>query len=163
MHEEVNSVIYFLNTKNKDQLEELGIKDRTKTILEVKRVLTKRTLMQNLERRCHDMQVEINDFMEKFAILQKKGLPSPLMINDRLMRHKDYVDKLNQYAGTQASSSTSVSGIKALPAGRVLYNSLENLFYVEHELKHLFPIQPTFFKYTEIDETLRKLQKTRIP
>lgn len=85
------------------------------------------------------------------------------MINDRLMKHRDYVDKLNKYAGNQASSSTSVSGIKALPIGRVLSDSLENLLYVEHELKHLFPIQPTFFRYTKTDETLKKLQKTRIP
>ena len=55
--------------------------------------------MQNLERRCHDMQAEINAFMEKFDILQGKGLPSPLVTNDRLMRHKDYVEKLNKYAG----------------------------------------------------------------
>ena len=48
--------------------------------------------------------------MEKFSILQSKGLPSPLVINEKLMRHIDYVDKLNQYADNQASSSTSVSG-----------------------------------------------------
>ena len=63
--------------------------------MEIKRVLTKNTLMKNLERRCHDMQANINAFMEKFAILQSKGLPSPLVINEKLMRHKDYVDKLN--------------------------------------------------------------------
>jgi len=59
----------FLNNKNKEQLEELGISDRIDTILEIKRVLTKRTLMQNPERRCQDMQVEINSFMEKFTVL----------------------------------------------------------------------------------------------
>lgn len=163
MPEEANRLINFLNTKSKYQLEELGIKDITETILETKRVLTKRTLMKNLERKCHDMQAEVNAFMDKFSILQSKGIPNPLMINDKLMRHKDYVDKLNQYAGNQASSSTCALGIKELPTGRVLYDSLENLFYVEHELNCLFPIQPTFFMYKEIDETLRKLQKTRIP
>jgi len=55
MPEEANKIIHFLNTRNKEQLEELAINDRTKTILETKRVLTKKTLMQNLERRCHDM------------------------------------------------------------------------------------------------------------
>ena len=78
------------------------------------------------------------------------------------MKHIDYVNKLNKYAGDKASSLTS-SGIKALPTGRVLYDNLENLFYVEHEIKHLFPIQPTFFRYTETDETLRKLQKHKLP
>lgn len=66
-------------------------------------------------------------------------------------------------AGNQARSSTSASGIKAFPTGPVLYDNLENLFYVEHEMKQLFPIQSTFFRYTEIDETLRKIQNMRIP
>jgi len=79
------------------------------------------------------------------------------------MRHKHYVDKLYQYANNQASSSTSSSTPKALPTGRVLYDSMEKLFYVEHELKHLFPIQPNFLKYTEANEILRKLQRTKIP
>ena len=84
--------------------------------------------------------MEINYFMEKFPILQNKRLPSPLVINDRLMKHIDYVDKFNKYAENQASWSTSASGIKALPTGPVLYDSLENLFYIEHEVKHLFTI-----------------------
>lgn len=79
------------------------------------------------------------------------------------MNHIDYVDKLNKYARKQANSSTSASGIKALPTGRVLYDSFENLFYVEREIKHLFPIHPIFFRFIETDETVRKLQKQRLP
>lgn len=79
------------------------------------------------------------------------------------MSHKDYVEKWNKYVGNQAGPSTSASIEKGFPTGRFLYDNLENLFYVEHEIKHLFLIQPTFFSYTEADETLRKLQKTRIP
>ena len=109
------------------------------------------------------MQEDINDFMEKFGILQSKGLPSPLVINDKLMRHEDYVDKLSQYANNQASSSTSASTLKALSTLRVLYDILENLFYVEHEIKHFLPIQLNFVKYIEVDEIFRKLQRTRIP
>ena len=67
--EEAKSLIQFLNTRNKYQLEELFIQDKTGTILEIKRVFTKRTLMQNLERRCHDMQEEINVFMKRFDVL----------------------------------------------------------------------------------------------
>jgi len=162
MPEEATRVIIFLNSKNKYQLEELGIQDRTCTILEIKKVLTKRSLMQNLERRCQNIQEEIDDFMKKFGIFQSKGLPSPLVINDKLMTHIDYVDKSALYADNQTSSSASASAPKALPTGRVLYDSLENLFYVEHEIKHLFQVQPNFFKYTEVDEILRKPQRTRM-
>lgn len=76
MPEEATRLINFLNTNNKYQLEEMGIRDKTGTILEIKKVLTKKSLMQNLERRCLNMQEEIDDFMNKFGILQSKGLKS---------------------------------------------------------------------------------------
>ena len=104
------------------------------------------------------MQEDIDEFMGKLGILQSKGLPGPLVINDKLMREDDYVNKLHQYANSQASSSAP----QALPTRRVLYDSLENLFYVENEMKHLFPMQPNFVKYTEADESFRKLTRTRI-
>ena len=69
MPDEANRLIHFLNNKNKEHLEELGIADKIETILEIKRVLTKKNFMQNLGRRFQDMQVEINSFMEKFTIL----------------------------------------------------------------------------------------------
>lgn len=79
------------------------------------------------------------------------------------MRDEEYIDKLDQYENNQASSSSSSSTPKELPTGRVPYDSLENLFYVEHELKQLFPIQPNSVKYTTVDNIFGKLQRTRIP
>ena len=109
------------------------------------------------------MQVEINSFTERFTVLHKKGLPSPLGSNDRLMKHIDYTHKLNKYATDQITSLASTSGEKALPSGQALYNNLENLFYIEHEVRHLFTLQPNFFRYTETYETLRKLQRHKLP
>ena len=45
MPELANSLIHFLNSRNRHQLEQLNIEDRTGTILEIKKVFTKRTLM----------------------------------------------------------------------------------------------------------------------
>jgi hypothetical protein len=45
MPTQANEIIKFLNSKTREELEELRIEDRTETILEVKRVLTKRGLM----------------------------------------------------------------------------------------------------------------------
>jgi len=75
-----------LNTKTSEELAALDIRDRTCTILTIKRVLTMRTLMQNLERRCQDMQVEIDSFIERFAVLHERGLPSLLGSNECLLR-----------------------------------------------------------------------------
>ena len=107
--------------------------------------------MQTLERKCQNMQENIDEFMGKFGILQSKGLLSPLVINDKLMRQH------------QANSQASSFAPKVLPTRRVLYDSLENLFYIEHEVKHLFPVKPNFVKYIEIDEICKKLTSTRIP
>lgn len=96
--------------------------------------------MLNSEEKCHNMQVAIDRFMAKFQILMQKGLPSPMVINDKLMTQMDYGNRLRQLAKEQASTSS----IKALPTGKVLYNTFENLFFLEHEIKHLFLTKPNF-------------------
>lgn len=82
---DANRLIHFLNNKNRYELQELNIEDRTETILEIRKVLSKRNLMLNLEEKCHNMHVAIDRFMAKFQILREKGLPSLLVINDKLM------------------------------------------------------------------------------
>jgi len=82
---EENQLIDFLNSRNRYHLDELQIEDRTSTNIEIKKVLTKRNLMLNLEKRCHSIQVDIDSFMLKYGILREKGLPSPLVIHDKLM------------------------------------------------------------------------------
>jgi len=148
-----------LNSKSKHQLEQWDIEDRTATILEIKKVLIKKNLMLNLEKRCQSIQEDINDFMLKYDILRDKGLPSPLIINDKLMTHDDYSAKLHQQARNQASSST----VKALPTRKVLYDGLENILCIEHEVKPLFTVQPNFAKYTKADEIYKKLIRMKIP
>ena len=56
---EANEIIKFLNSKSKEELEALQIEDRTERILEVKRILTKKGLMLQLEERVQAMDVAI--------------------------------------------------------------------------------------------------------
>jgi len=138
MPEQANRLIQFLNTHTKEQLAALDIRDRTSTILTIKRVLTMRTFIQNLERKCQDMQMEINAFTQKFTTLEEKGLPSLLTNDYRLMTHADYVHRLNTYVDNQVTASSSSAEEKALPSRQSLYDNLENLFFIEHEVRHLF-------------------------
>jgi len=122
--EEATRIIQFLNSKNNYELQELDINDRTGTILEVKKVLTKRNLMMNLEDKCQTMELAIGRFMVKLDALRQKGLPNPMVINDRLMPHGDYNKKIREVARDQANNSS----MNGLPAGKVLYHTFENLF-----------------------------------
>lgn len=47
--------------------------------------------------------------------------------------------------------------MSGIPIGKVLYQTFENLFYLEHEVKHLFINKPTIAKYIEADEIYRKM------
>jgi len=159
MPEDANRLINFLNNKNRYELHELNTEDRTETILEIRKFLSKRNLTMNLEEKFHNMQVAIDRFMAKFQILREKGLPSPFVINDKLMTQLDYDNRLRQLAKEQAS----ILSIKALPTGKVLYNTFENLFFLQHEIKHLFITKPNFAKYTEVDEIYRRMMNDKLP
>ena len=55
MLEDATRIIQFLNNKNKYELQELEMEDKTQTILEVRKVLSRRNLMLNLNDKCQDM------------------------------------------------------------------------------------------------------------
>lgn len=122
-----------------------------------------RTLMHNLERKSQDMQVE-SSFLEKITVLQEKGFASLVGNNEHLLRQDGYQIILNKYAtDKQSASSSSTPAEKTLPFGQSLYKNLENLFYIEHEVQHLFRVQPNFYRYKDTDEILIKLQRHQFP
>jgi F0F1-type ATP synthase membrane subunit b/b' len=96
MPAQANEIIRFLNSKTREELEELKIEDRTETILEVKRVLTKRGLMLQLEEKIQVMDQGVQRFFSKIDALQRKGLPGMKVINDKLMTLTDYKKKLTE-------------------------------------------------------------------
>jgi hypothetical protein len=95
---EENEIIRFLNSKTREELEDLKIEYRTETILKVKRVLTKRGLMLQLEEKAQNMDVGVQRFFSKIDTLQKKGLPSLLVLNDKLMTLSNYKKKISTVA-----------------------------------------------------------------
>lgn len=98
-------LIQFLNSKKKSQLQELEIEDKIATILEVKKVLTKKDLMHKLEEKSKEMQVAVDRFMTKFDKIKEKGLPNPLVIHDKHMEQGDYNDKLRDVARQEVDTS----------------------------------------------------------
>ena len=61
--------------------------------------------MVQLEEKCQNLELAITKFMVKFDVLRQKGLPNPLVINDRLMKHEDYDNKIREVAKEQANNS----------------------------------------------------------
>jgi len=64
-HEHAKTLIKFLNSKNIEELEQLGIQDMTKVILELRRMKTKRNLMLQLDNKCQSLEANIQRFHKR--------------------------------------------------------------------------------------------------
>jgi hypothetical protein len=159
MPTQANEIIKFLNSKTREELEELKIEDRTETILEVKRVLTKRGLMLQLEEKVQAMDLGVQRFFSKIEALQKKGLPGLKVINDKLMTLPDYKKRLADVS----KDSSKFAGIQGSITGKAFLDALQWDISIQHEIRYIFLTKPTFAKYTEMDEVYRRLLKVNVP
>ena len=75
------------------------------------------------------------------------------------MPQKDYDKKIKEFSKEQVNKPTA----QGTPTGKVLLQYFEDLFFLQHEIKYLFLIKPTFARYTEADENFRKLKNVQIP
>jgi hypothetical protein len=159
MPTQANEIIKFLNSKTMEELEELKIEDRTKTILEVKIILTKRGLMLQLEEKVQAMDLGLQIFFSKIEALQKKGLPGLKVINDKLMTLPDYKKRLTDVA----KDSSKFAGIQGSITSKEFLDALQWDISIQHESQYIFVTKPTFAKYTEMDEVYRRYSKSTCP
>ena len=76
----------------------------------------------------------------RFAALQSKGLPTLLTSSGKLLSHEQYANRVNNFSSNQITASSSTLEETGPPFGHNLYDKLENLFYIQHEINHLFDI-----------------------
>jgi hypothetical protein len=154
-------MIEVLNYRTSSQLVKMGIGNRTETISLIKRVLTMKSLIQTLDRRIQDMQADINKFQNRFLALQDKGLPS-LLESGKLLSHEKYIKRVSTFAAIQIAETPGTSSAGPV-TGKILFEKLDNLFFIRNEVSHLFDEPPHFYKYTEADETLGSILKHQLP
>lgn len=107
MPELANRMIQVLNNRIGAQLAEMGIRNRTDTILLIKRVLTLRNYVQALDKKFQEMQTDVNEFIAKLTALHNRGLPSLVSSAGRLLSHEHYAKRVNNYATNQITASSS--------------------------------------------------------
>ena len=163
MPEIATRMIDVLNYRTSSQLIKMGIGNRTETISLIRRVMTLRNLIQTLERRTQDMQADINKFQNRFMALQNRGLPSPLDPSGKLLSHEKYAKRVSNFAATQISEASSASTEAGPVTGQILFDRVDNLFFIRNEIAHLFDEPPHFYKYTEADETMGSILKHQLP
>ena len=81
------------------------------------------------------------------------------VINNKLMTLADYKKRLTEVS----KDSSKFAGIQANIIGRAFMEALQLDFEIQHEIRHIFVIKPTFAKYTDMDEVFRRLLKVTVP
>jgi hypothetical protein len=105
------------------------------------------------------MDVGVQKFFGKIDVLQKKGLPSLLVLNGKLMTLSNYKKRIIMVA----NGSSNFSGIQGSITSKSFLEMLQLDLSIQHEIKHIFITKPTFENYTEINEVYRGLLKFTIP
>jgi len=140
MPTQANEIIIFLNSKTREDLEELKIEDKIETILEVKRVLTKRGIMLQLEKKVQVMEQGVQKFFNKIDALP------------------DYKKRLSNVS----KDSSKFSGIQGSITGKAFMDALQLDISIQHEIRYIFLTKPTFTNYTDMDEVSRRLLKVTV-
>lgn len=161
--DQASQLIDFLNRQDKDELAAVGITNRTEAILMAKKVLTLRSYVQTAERRSYEIQTEVEDYKLRMGMLQARGLPSLLSSTGKLINRDQFTNRMATYIENQITASSSTSEEAVPPTGQSLYTRLEGSFFIENEVNHLFETPPSFFRYTELDETLIKMRRHQMP
>jgi hypothetical protein len=110
--------------------------------------LTKRGLIFQLEEKVQAMDLGVQRFFSKIEALQKKGLPGPKVINDKLMTLPDYKKRLAEVA----KDSSKFAGILGSIIDKAFLDALQWDIGIQHEIRYIFLTKPTFAKYTEMDK-----------
>jgi hypothetical protein len=105
------------------------------------------------------MDIGVQRFFNKMDILHKKGLPGLLVINGKLITLSDYKQKII----TVEKDGSKFVGIQGNITGKEFLETLKLDLNIQHEIKHIFITNPTFAKYTEMDEVYCRLLKIIIP
>lgn len=74
----------------------MGNDDRTNSVLQTRKFLTKKNLMLQMKDKCESLQTHVNKFYIKFFVLQQKGLPYFINSQGKMVTKEDYQRSLHK-------------------------------------------------------------------
>jgi hypothetical protein len=114
--------------------------------------------MLQLEEKVQNMDVGVQNFSAKLMPCRRKVFRL-MVLNDKLMTLSDYKQKIAMVA----KDSSKFSGIQGSITGKAFLETLQPDLSIQHEIKYIFTVKPTFSKYTEVDEIYRRMLKVTTP
>jgi hypothetical protein len=158
--EEAKELIKFLNSRYKDQLKTLSINDRTILVMEANKVLSKMHLLQNTERKVHELARGISSFKRIFKEVISFGLPNLWDGVGDLFLEEEYQKRLDQRRNDDKIFERMDRPLKGKDMYDMLAGDFVLLCTLRLVLKGLSP--PSYEKYTDLDEISRNMKQIGI-
>jgi len=110
------------------------VNDRTNIVMDAKRVITKRILLQNEKPKCHELMREISTFKNMFRDVIKNGLPLFWNVNGDLYPMNNYQNLLED----RINSDNKFEKIDGTLKGQDVVELLAVDFELLHNMKNDF-------------------------
>jgi hypothetical protein len=90
-----------LNRLTKADLEALGVKEWTLTIIELEKIILMDDLISSTQKKCIATDRECREFQDQFTPYIKLGLPSPWTTEGKIFPFDSYEDELKKKKGVK--------------------------------------------------------------
>jgi hypothetical protein len=158
-HDLAADIIKLLNNITKEEFKDLQVNDRTSILMDVKRLITKRILLQNAENKGRELMREISTFKNIFSVVIKHVLPSFWNKNGDLYPMKNYQNILEN----RRNSDSKFENLDGTFKGQDVVELLVGDFELLHNMKMIFRKLPPLIyeQYINLDEAVRNLNGHR--
>jgi hypothetical protein len=133
-HDLAVDIITFLNITTKEELKDFQFNNKTIIVMDAKRVITKRILLQNEKPKCHELMREISTFKNMFRDVIKNGLPLFWNVNGDLYPMNNYQNLLED----RINSDNKFEKIDGTLKGQDVVELLAVDFELLHNMKNDF-------------------------
>jgi hypothetical protein len=144
-----------------EDLNLLGIKDRTTFIMSVGQVNVKHKLILTSQHRIQAVQYSVNDFKNRFLEASSLGLPIPWTEDGWSISRECYEKELEK----ERSNHEQFQDVKGPIKGKIIYEKLFKYFLLLCTLMKIQRSLPpaNFDLFTQLDIATRKMIATKIP
>ena len=148
-----NKIIRVLNSKTKEELNQIGVKDRTSTIMYFEKVLTKRNLIQQVQSKVVHLQINVQWYKMNYKNMVEVGLPEYYSKKGNFLSLPDY----QQLLISARENVNKFKGVTGILKGQTIFYLLDDDFFLLWHLRNLFQTTPTYEACTEMEKDYIRL------
>jgi hypothetical protein len=154
-----NKIIIVLNSKKKEELNQIGIKDRTSKIMDFEKFLTKRNLIQQVQSKLVHLQKNVQWYTNHYKKMVEMGLPEYNGKKANFLSLPNYQQLLTSARG----NVNKFKGVTRILKSQTIFDLLDDDFFLLWRLRNLFQTNPMYEACTKSEKDYRRMISWKYP